>query len=112
MDVVIIKLDHDMIKVNLKGEIDHHASLILREEIDNYIEKHRVKKILFNFKDVSFMDSSGVGMIIGRYKKLQNVGGKIGVVNLAPKIERIFQMSGLFSLISNFNDEKEAIDKL
>lgn len=112
MDGVIIKLNRDMIKVNLKGEIDHHAVLVIRQDIDNYIEKQKIKKMLFNFKDVSFMDSSGVGMIIGRYKKLQNVGGRIGVVNLTPKIKKIFQMSGLFNLISYFNNEKEAIDKL
>ncbi len=112
MDVVIVKLDHDMIKVNLKGEIDHHAALVIRQNVDDYIEKHKIKKVLFNFNDVSFMDSSGVGMIIGRYKKLQNAGGRIGVINLTPRIERIFQMSGLFSLINYFNSEKEAIDKL
>jgi len=108
----VIKLNHEMIKINLKGEIDHHAALVIRQDIDNYIEKYKIKKILFNFKDVSFMDSSGVGMIIGRYKKLQNFGGRIGVVNLTPKIKRIFQMSGLFNLISYFDNEKEAIDKL
>jgi len=112
MDGNIKILNNDMIKIDLKGEIDHHASLVIRQDIDNYIEKHKIKKILFNFKDVSFMDSSGVGMIIGRYKKLQNIGGKIGVVNITPKIRRIFQVSGLFNLINHFNDEKEAIDKL
>jgi len=112
MNANIKQINHDMIKVDLFGEIDHHASLYIKEEIDNYLERHNIKKILFNFKDVTFMDSSGVGMIIGRYKKLQNIGGKIAVVNLSPKIRRIFQMSGIFHLVNYFNDDKEAIDKL
>lgn len=112
MDANIEILNRDIIKVNLKGEIDHHATLVIKEDVDNYIEKHKLIKILFNFKDVTFMDSSGVGMIIGRYRKLQKIGGRIGVVNITPKIKRIFQMSGLFTLVSCFNNEREAIDKL
>lgn len=108
----VIKIKDDMLKVNLKGEIDHHMALVIKEEIDRYIEKHRIKKVLFNFKDVSFMDSSGVGMIIGRYKKLQKAGGAIGVVYLTPRVKRIFEMSGLFNIINYFSDESEAIDKL
>lgn len=108
----VIKIKDDMLKVNLKGEIDHHMALAIREEIDHHIEKYRIKKVLLNFKDVSFMDSSGVGMIIGRYKKLQKTGGKVGVVYLTPKIKRIFEMSGLFNIINYFSDEREAIDKL
>lgn len=111
MNVSITLLNSDIMKVDLKGEIDHHSSIVIREEIDSYIEKHRIKKILINFKNVTFMDSSGIGMIIGRYKKLQKLGGKIGVVNLSPKIKSIFQMSGLFNLVSCFSSEKEAIDK-
>jgi len=112
MNVKIVTLSHDTIKVYLKGEIDHHASLIIREDIDKYIDNRKIKNILFDFKDVSFMDSSGIGMIIGRYKKLHNIGGKIGVINISPKIKRIFEMSGLFNIVSCFNDEKEAADKL
>lgn len=108
----VIKVKDNMLKIDLKGEIDHHSALILRDEIDHYIEKHRIKKLLFNFKDVSFMDSSGIGMIIGRYKKLQKKGGEIGVVYLNPKIKKIFEMSGLFNIINYFSDEREAIDKL
>ena len=85
----VIKVKDEILKINLKGEVDHHLALQIKDEIDHYIEKHRIKRVLFNFKDVSFMDSSGVGMIIGRYKKLQKTGGKIGVVYLTPKIKRI-----------------------
>ena len=108
----VIKVKDEILKINLKGEVDHHLALQIKDEIDHYIEKHRIKRVLFNFKDVSFMDSSGVGMIIGRYKKLQKTGGKIGVVYLTPKIKRIFDISGPFNIINYFSNEKEALDKL
>lgn len=108
----IIKVKDDMLKINLKGEIDHHIASIIKYEIDQYIEKHKIKNILFDFKDVSFMDSSGVGMIIGRYKKLQKAGGKIGVIYLTPQVKKIFEISGLLNIVNCFSDEREAIEKL
>ena len=108
----VIKVKDGMLKINLKGEIDHHKSLIIKEEVDHHIEKHKIKKVLFNFKDVSFMDSSGVGMIIGRYKILQKLGGKVGVVHLTPRVNKIFEMSGLYNIVNFFGNEREAIEKL
>ena len=108
----ITKIKDDVLIVNLKGEIDHHTAFTIKDEIDYYIVRNNIRKVLFNFKDVSFMDSSGIGMIIGRYKILRKAGGKIGVINLTPKIKRIFEISGLFNIVKYFNNEKEAIDKL
>ncbi|AYO30685.1 MAG: hypothetical protein PWR06_1069 [Thermoanaerobacteraceae bacterium] len=107
-----IKIIEDMMIVNLKGELDHHTSHMIKIQIENIIQKTSIKKILFNFKNVTFMDSSGVGMIIGRYKALQKIGGMVGVSNLNSQIRRIFEMSGLFSIIPCYNDEKEAMEKL
>ena len=111
MDVKIENLPEVMF-VRLSGEIDHHNARQIREQVDSAVEMHKPKKLCLDFKDVTFMDSSGIGMIIGRYKKLHNIGGKIGVINISPKIKRIFEMSGLFNIVSCFNDEKEAADKL
>lgn len=108
----IIKIIGDMMIVNLKGELDHHTSHMVKIQIENGIQRTSIKKILFNFKNVTFMDSSGVGMIIGRYKDLQRIGGIVGVSNLNSQIKKIFEMSGLFSIIQCYNDEKEAIEKL
>ncbi|HHX22468.1 MAG: anti-sigma F factor antagonist [Tepidanaerobacteraceae bacterium] len=108
----IIKIKDDILLINLQGEIDHHRSLTIRDQVDYYIKRYKIKKVLFNFKDVSFMDSSGVGMIIGRYKLLRKLEGRIGVVHLTEKINKIFEMSGLFNIVSSFNDVREALEKL
>lgn len=108
----VIKITGDMMIVNLKGELDHHTSHLVKMQIDSYCQKNSIKKILFNFKNVTFMDSSGVGMIIGRYKALQKIGGIVGVTNINAKIKKIFEMSGIFSILQYYNDEKEAMEKL
>jgi len=89
--------------VGINTEVDHHSSVILREKIDKEIEKTSVKNLIFDFKNVGFMDSSGVGLIIGRYKNIEKVGGKVAIVNLMPQIKRIFEISGLFKIVSEFN---------
>ncbi|HHW02688.1 MAG TPA: anti-sigma F factor antagonist [Thermoanaerobacterales bacterium] len=107
-----IKIAGDLMIVNLNGELDHHTSHIVKTQIENIFQNSSIKKILFNFKNVTFMDSSGVGMIIGRYKALQKAGGRVGVSNLNNHTRRIFEMSGLFSIIPCFDNEKDAIEKL
>ena len=109
---VSVKPIGDVLKFSLKGELDHHMAEVVKDKIEHQIDKTGRIKILFDFKQVTFMDSSGVGMIIGRHKKLQNIGGKIGVVNLNDRVKRIFEMSGLFSIVSSFKDDKDAIDRL
>jgi len=101
----------DKIIVNLKGELDHHMATKIKAQLREAMEKHDLKKLIFNFKDVTFMDSSGIGMILGRYKELQPIGGKIGVINLNDRIKRIFDMSGLLSIIPCFENDQEIIEK-
>lgn len=108
----IIKISGDMMTVNLKGEIDHHTSNLVKTQIDDYCQKKYIKKMLFNFKNVTFMDSSGVGMIIGYYKTLRKIGGTVGVSNVNAKIKKIFEMSGIFNILHYYNDEKDATEKM
>ncbi|WP_041423888.1 anti-sigma F factor antagonist [Thermosediminibacter oceani] len=109
---VVLKSCEDILIVNLKGELDHHMAHLVKEKLEEYLAKRAFKKILFNFKNVTFMDSSGVGMLIGRYKSLQRIGGKVGAVNIGQQVRRIFEISGLFNIIQCYNNEKEAIEKM
>ena len=105
-----LKIYKDKIIVNLKGELDHHMATILKTQLKEAMDKHNIKKLLFNFKDVTFMDSSGIGMILGRYKELQPIGGKIGVINMNNRVKKIFDMSGLLSVITYIENEQEFIE--
>jgi stage II sporulation protein AA (anti-sigma F factor antagonist) len=107
-----VKAVGDVLLIYLDGEIDHHTTCIIREDIDEYLGKLNIRKIVFNFNSVTFMDSSGVGMILGRYRKVNKIGGKVAVTNLNQKVKRIFEISGLFNFIQQYENEKEAIEKM
>ena len=98
--------------VKLYGEIDHHYTEDIRDKIDREFYKQNCQNIILNFEDVEFMDSSGIGMIIGRYKISQEKDGKTYAFGLKDNAKRIFDMSGLNKLITCFKTEQEAINSL
>lgn len=83
----------------LNGEIDHHRAEKLRGELDRIIEVSRPKRLVLDFTGVTLMDSSGVGLLIGRYKKLRDMGGKLCVRSVSRQIDTVFQVSGLYQVI-------------
>ncbi len=82
----------------LSGEIDHHTAKEMREEIDGTVEKMRPERLVLDFSEVQFMDSSGIGLIMGRYKLMQALGGRVVVANMPEKVERIVSLAGLDKL--------------
>ena len=82
----------------LCGEIDHHTAKEIREEIDETADKTKPHRLVLDFSQVQFMDSSGVGLIMGRYKLMQTLGGSVIIANMPPKIERIVSLAGLDKL--------------
>lgn len=99
-NILIVKID---------GDIDHHVCEALRYQIDTKLQDFRCKHILFSFTNVAFMDSSGIGVLIGRYKLVQKLGGLIAVAGANQKVQQIFQLSALDKLFPNFTTEQEAI---
>ncbi len=81
--------------IRMPEEIDHHQASMISECADQYIMKEPVKHIVFDFEDTHFMDSSGIGIIAGRYKKIACFGGMVYAVNANNRIMKIIQLSGL-----------------
>ena len=79
----------------LDGEIDHHTAAAIRMEIDEAIQRNKPKTLKLDFADVTFMDSSGIGLVMGRFRIIQPMGGKMIVSNLSPQIYKIMQLAGL-----------------
>lgn len=104
-------IDNNLI-IALNGELDHHSAEEIREEIDKKIDSNNIKNIIFDFKDMNFMDSSGIGVVIGRYKKVNKLGGQAAVININNRVERIFKMSGLFNIVRKFENKQQAIESL
>jgi stage II sporulation protein AA (anti-sigma F factor antagonist) len=85
--------------VTVSGDIDHHSSVEIKEKLVYEYASKGCIDLIFDFTLLDFMDSAGVGMIIGRYKQMSINGGSVFAVGVTPKIERIFKLSGLNKLI-------------
>ena len=96
--------------IKIDGDIDHHSSINIKEKIEREFKLSNCVNIIFDFSNVNFMDSSGIGMIIGRYKAIQKNGGKIFITNIRPQLETIIEISGLRKII-NFCDDISDIKK-
>ena len=81
--------------IKITEEIDHHTSEIIRRKADYEITRYMPRKVIFDFSNVQFMDSAGIGMILGRYKMMKMIGGSIEMKNVSPMLKKIFEMSGL-----------------
>lgn len=82
----------------LSGEIDHHAAKELREAIDSRAASQKPEKLLLNFREVTFMDSSGIGLVMGRYRLMQELGGELRVTGVPSHIRKVMRLSGLDKL--------------
>ncbi len=96
--------------VELAGELDHHSTGSLRTEVDEAIFFHNPHELILDFRNVTFMDSSGIGLIMGRYRILHPLGGSIILLRPAPHIRRILRLAGMEQLASIRNElEQEVI---
>lgn len=91
--------EKSILTVKFTEDIDQHIADKLRRKMDDEIEKYIPKKVIFDFSGISFMDSSGIGMILGRYKLVKMLGGNIELINVNKSIKKIFEMSGVTRII-------------
>ena len=83
----------------ISEEIDDYSVQKIRRKADYEIERYMPKRVVFDFDNVTFMDSAGIGLIIGRYKFANMLGGTLEVANLTNNVKKIFEMSGILKLI-------------
>jgi len=85
--------------VMIKGDIDHHSSVEIRTQTDELIFKYIPKKLILDFSQVTFCDSSGIAIVLGRYKLMKQYGGTVSLAKVNPQISRIFDLSGVWNII-------------
>ena len=83
----------------ITDEIDDHTVQMIRRRADYEMERYMPKRVIFDFDSVTFMDSAGIGLLIGRYKFANIIGAKLEITNLTGSVRRIFDMSGILKLI-------------
>ena len=92
-------VEERVLKISLNEEIDHHTSERIRSRSDYEITRFRPRKVIIDLENVKFMDSAGIGLIIGRYKTAKSYGGSLEVENVNEKMMRIFEISGIPKII-------------
>lgn len=85
--------------IRLPEEVDHYNASYICEQADRLLMEEKVQNVVFDFEDTGFMDSSGIGIIIGRYKKITCFGGKVYVIHCSNQIKRIIAVSGLEKIV-------------
>lgn len=103
----IFELKDNVLLIHVDGELDHHNSIYIRKNADDIICKYNVKFVIFDFLKTGFMDSSGIGVIMGRYKKIKSLGGSVGVINASKSIEKILLFSGLNKIVKYYKNMDE-----
>ena len=111
MKIDLIMVNRTLVVI-LEGELDHHTCVEIRQTVDREYQKRRARNLLFDFGNVEFMDSSGIGMLMGRYRSVAICGGAIALFNVRPEAEKLLDMSGLHKLMKTYKNKEQALDAL
>lgn len=98
----------NLLFIRLRGELDQASTENLKFRVSEIVDKYYIKHIILNFENLGFMDSSGIGFIIGRYAQIKKRQGKIVICSMNDIIERIFNLSGLKRICMVAASEEEA----
>jgi len=99
----------DTLILRLKGEFDMLTADEFRSAVDNYFDGEKVKNLILDISKVSFMDSSGLGAILARYKKIRQLKGSMVIVGAKPQVKKVLELSGIMKIIGIYDDEKSAM---
>ena len=103
MEIASVKcvMNKDTLNIEIEGDVDHHTAKFIRSEIDKAIFYYRPKVALLNVGKVDFMDSSGLGLVLGRYRKIKELGGEMFIANASERTMKILKMAGVDKIIKN-----------
>lgn len=94
------------------GELDLQVADLFRNQLERHLNTRGVKNLVLNLSRVSFIDSSGLGVILGRYRRLKAAGGEVAIVNPSPAVNRLLELAGLHKLVRFYASEEEALGSL
>ena len=93
------RIQENCLTIFLPRELDHHNAEDIRKMSDHLIERKHIKHVIFDFKGTHFMDSSGIGMLMGRYRLLHYSGGRVSAIHVNDRVNRIMRLSGIYKYI-------------
>ena len=95
---VEIRINGEVVTAYITGEIDHHTAASVRETIDSAIELNMPTLLVLDFGGVSFMDSSGIGLVMGRYRNMAKIRGSVHISSASPSLTKVFKLAGIEKL--------------
>lgn len=100
------RIQENYLTIFLPHELDHHNAEDIRKQSDHLIERKHIKHVIFDFKGTNFMDSSGIGVIMGRYKKVSLLGGEVWASHVNNRMKKILLMSGVTKIMQMCEEEQ------
>lgn len=102
----------NVLLIRLVGELDHHEAETLKTDWESYLSTGDIKHVIVNLEQLSFMDSSGLGVFLGRYKQVKALEGEMVVCSINRSVKRLFELSGLFKVVQTEANEADALSRL
>ena len=100
------QVQENCLTIFLPEDVDHHNAEEIKRETDRLIDREHIRYIIFDFADTGFMDSSGIGVIMGRYKKVYMMGGEVWAVHTNERMRKILTMSGVMKIMQIYEEDK------
>jgi stage II sporulation protein AA (anti-sigma F factor antagonist) len=100
------QVQENCLTIFLPEDVDHHNAEEIKREADRLIDREHIRYIIFDFADTGFMDSSGIGVIMGRYKKVYMMGGEVWAVHTNERMRKILTMSGVMKIMQIYEEDK------
>lgn len=101
------QVEENCLTIFLPKEVDHHNAEEIRKEADQVIAKKHIKHVIFDFSSTNFMDSSGIGVIMGRYRQIYLLGGEVWAVHVGERMKKILNMSGVTKIMQLYEEDME-----
>lgn len=99
------EVQENCLTIYLPQDVDHHNAEEIKREADHLIEKNHIRYVIFDFADTGFMDSSGIGVIMGRYKRIYMLGGEVWAVHTSERMKKILAMSGVTKIMQILEED-------
>lgn len=100
------QVQENCLTIFLPKEVDHHHAEEIRKDADRVIEENHIKYVIFDFEHTEFMDSSGIGAIMGRYRLIQLIGGEVWAVHTNPRMKKVLTLSGVTKIMQIYEEEQ------
>ena len=110
MKLVIEKESSNLI-IKLKGQLDLHTAQDFKNKVKKQLS-NKINNIVLDLEAIDFIDSSGIGAILSLYKKIENKGGEVVIINMSPTLNRIFELSGVLKIIESYSSRRQALENL